>query len=75
MSVARPNSRDDDASFGPRALRLAGLAARSLGWRPPEFWNSTPAELTACLTAEPQVGTAPPSRTDIQRMIEADRHG
>ncbi|MDT7934208.1 MAG: phage tail assembly chaperone [Sphingomonadaceae bacterium] len=38
-----------DGAFGPRALLLAGLAARVLGWRPAEFWAATPAELAAAL--------------------------
>jgi len=37
--------------FGERAAQLAGLAARLLGWRPVEFWASTPAELGAALSA------------------------
>lgn len=35
--------------FGERAVVLAGLAARLLGWRPDEFWNATPAEMAAAL--------------------------
>lgn len=35
--------------FGEAAAVLSGLAARSLGWRPDEFWNSTPDELAAAL--------------------------
>ena len=36
-------------SFGERAVGLAGLAARALGWRPDEFWRATPAEMAAAL--------------------------
>jgi hypothetical protein len=35
--------------FGERAVPLAGLAARMLGWRPDEFWRATPAELAVLL--------------------------
>jgi uncharacterized phage protein (TIGR02216 family) len=35
--------------FGAGAARLAGAAATLLGWRPNEFWESTPAELAAAL--------------------------
>lgn len=35
--------------FGEVALRWSSAAARLLGWRPREFWDSTPAELAACL--------------------------
>ena len=40
--------------FGDQAAELAGLAAALLGWRPSEFWNSTPAELATCLGASGQ---------------------
>ena len=61
-------------TFAARAAALAGLAARVLGWRPQEFWSATPAELTLSL-AEPVDGNAaPPSRADIERLIEKDKH-
>ena len=46
-------------SFGEGAVKLAGLAARLLGWTPEEFWRATPAELAAALhddTVEPVAG-------------------
>ena len=36
-------------TFGERAVELAGYAASLLGWRPSEFWSSTPAELATAL--------------------------
>ena len=33
------------------AARLSGAAAMLLGWRPDDFWDATPAELTAILGA------------------------
>ena len=39
-------------SFGESAVRLSGLAARVLGWRPHEFWAATPAELSAIFADE-----------------------
>ena len=36
-------------NFADRAVELAGLASLALGWRPAEFWESTPAELTSAL--------------------------
>lgn len=57
-------------TFAATALRLARLAARALGWRPPEFWAATPGELAAILAAEPQEGLA---RADLTRMMEHER--
>lgn len=59
-----------DARFGPRAVMLAGLAARLLGWRPAEFWAATPAELAAALA--PPTADAPLARTDLARLMELD---
>ena len=59
-------------SFGLAALGLCGLAARLLGWRPPEFWAATPAELAAAL---PPPGTpASLDRAELTRMME-QQHG
>ena len=38
-------------NLGEAAVRLSGAAAVVLGWRPAEFWESTPAELAAALQA------------------------
>ena len=48
-------------SFFKAAARLAGVAGWLLGWRPDEFWRSTPVELESVLRAargeeEPEVG-------------------
>jgi len=59
--------------FAHAATRLAGIAARLLGWRPGEFWRATPAELALSLDAPPRADT-PPSRDEIERMMERD-HG
>ncbi len=56
--------------FGPLALRLAGLSARALGWRPAEFWHATPAELAACLA--PADAPESLSRDLFDRMMEHD---
>lgn len=60
-------------SFGQCALALCGLAARHLGWRPDEFWRSTPAELLAVL-APAGDPAGPLDRATLQRMMEQD-HG
>lgn len=60
-----------ESRFGPGAARLAGHAARLLGWRPGEFWQATPAELAAAL-APPPGNAAPLGRADLTRMMEQD---
>lgn len=56
--------------LGPAALKLAGIAARLLGWRPDEFWSATPAELGAALTA-PGTPLAL-DRAGLDRLMEHD---
>lgn len=38
-------------SFGEAAARLCSAANVLLGWRPGEFWDSTPAELVLAVRA------------------------
>lgn len=38
-------------SFAASANQLAGQTALALGWSPDDFWNATPAELSAILNA------------------------
>lgn len=37
-------------SFGEAAARLSSGASLLLGWRPDEFWNTTPAELALAIS-------------------------
>jgi uncharacterized phage protein (TIGR02216 family) len=37
------------ALFGKAAAQLCSAASTLLGWRPHEFWSSTPAELALAL--------------------------
>lgn len=57
--------------FGADALRISGLAARLLGWRPDEFWAATPAELAATL-APFDPDPRPLGRDDLSRLMERD---
>ena len=58
-------------TFGAGALRLCGLAARLLGWRPDAFWSATPAELAAVLAPfDPQARSF--GRADLSRLMERD---
>lgn len=59
-------------SWGARAVKLYGLAARLLGWRPAEFWAATPAELFAAL-GPPEAGEdAPLERAELNRLMDQD---
>ncbi|MFA7604180.1 MAG: phage tail assembly chaperone [Novosphingobium sp.] len=60
-------------SFAAAALRLFGLAARRLGWRPGDFWAATPAELMTALV--PPDAAAPFGRDDLTRLMEQDDAG
>ncbi|AXB77828.1 phage tail assembly chaperone [Novosphingobium sp. P6W] len=62
-------------TFAAAALALCGLCARTLGWRPHEFWDATPAELAASLGLLcPDTASAGFDRQTLQRLMEHD-HG
>jgi len=46
-------------SFGEAAARLCGGASLLLGWRPAEFWSSTPAELAVAFQWANVAGDGP----------------
>lgn len=54
--------------LGESAVRLAGIAARLLGWRPEEFWNATPAELATALV-EGGDAIEPVSGGEVQALM------
>ena len=49
--------------FGESAAQLSSAASLLLGWRPDEFWDSTPAELALALTARDAPVAAPDGET------------
>jgi Phage tail assembly chaperone protein, TAC len=55
-------------SFAHAALKLAGQSAVVLGWRPDDFWNATPAELAAILSAFTPEGDAADGKILTQLM-------
>jgi len=60
-------------SFTDNARRLAGQAGLLLGWRPDEFWRTTPDELEtafAVLAALTPAVPTPPDRTTMARLKE-----
>jgi Phage tail assembly chaperone protein, TAC len=64
------------STFTDAARHCCALSARLLGWRPPDFWRATPAELLMALAdpARPDAVT-PPSPETITRMMERDANG
>lgn len=63
-------------TFADAARALAGQAALLLGWRPDEFWRSTPAELATIYAAREQVsGASGLSRSELQAMMEHEGDG
>jgi hypothetical protein len=56
--------------FSHSAAKLAGLAGALLGWRPDEFWNSTPAELAAVMAAMSGDPPAAADSADLARLKE-----
>lgn len=61
--------------FAEGAARLSGMIPRMLGWRPDDFWNSTPAELAAILTTAEEADVEPLGRSEFDQLLERDRHG
>ena len=60
--------------FARSARTLAGLSARTLGWAPDVFWAATPEELALCLEQQ-DTAPAPPTRVEIEALIERDQDG
>ncbi|MBU6206614.1 MAG: phage tail assembly chaperone [Alphaproteobacteria bacterium] len=56
--------------FTQSAARLSGVAALTLGWRPHEFWASTPAELACIVDAMNGQTDTTPSRDEIKTLLE-----
>lgn len=56
--------------FADAALRLGGMAAAILGWRPDDFWRATPAELAGILAVIVPTGEAPGDAALIARLKE-----
>jgi Phage tail assembly chaperone protein, TAC len=57
-------------NFADTAVRLCGQCALLLGWRPAEFWESTPAELACILDAMTTHRETPPDAGDMQQLME-----
>lgn len=62
-------------TFAASARTLAGQTALLLGWRPPEFWAATPAELAAIFAAKADLAPRGVGRDDFTELLERDRDG
>ncbi|WP_299194990.1 phage tail assembly chaperone [uncultured Erythrobacter sp.] len=62
--------------FGDGIPLWLSLSSRVLGWRPADFWRSTPAELAGAIR-EPDAasGTLAPSQDLIAQLLERDSNG
>lgn len=56
-------------------LQLNAIAAQRLGWKPNEFWQATPAELSAALVDPTHLGSPMMSLAEIEHMMERDKNG
>ena len=62
-------------TFSESARVLAGQPALLLGWRPPEFWAATPAELAAIFAVRASIAPPSLSREHLTTMLERETHG
>ena len=59
------------SDFARAATRLDGPSGALFGWRPGDFWNATPDELAALLTALDGEAPVPPDAGTLARLMEA----
>ena len=57
------------------ARELAGQTALLLGWRPPEFWTATPAELAAIFAVQASIAPPSLSREHLNTLLERETDG
>ena len=68
--------KDPQATFAAAASLWWSVAAQWLGWRAPEFWQATPAELRGALS-DPKAAAEGrgPSMETIAEMMERENNG
>ena len=62
-------------TFAETARELAGQTALLLGWRPPDFWAATPAELAAIFAVQASIAPPSLSREHLTTLLAQDRNG
>ena len=60
--------------FAEHARRLAGVAARLLGWPPHWFWQATPREF-ASIFENPDGEAGGMTRIELDQLLEQDSNG
>ncbi len=56
-------------TFADAAKRLGAQCALHLGWRPDDFWNATPAELSSILAVVHHNDDVPAVAADTRRLL------
>lgn len=56
------------AKFGTHILRYVALSAQTLGWKPDDFWQATPADLATALHNPSAPQAMPFQRADFARL-------
>ena len=59
----------DGRLFGEAAAELAGYASSLLGWKPDEFWDSTPSELATAAGLNGEAGETM-NRETLERLLD-----
>ena len=62
-------------TFAESARELAGQTALLLGWRPPDFWAATPAELAAIFAVKASIEPPSLTREDLTTLLERECDG
>jgi uncharacterized phage protein (TIGR02216 family) len=65
-----PSPLEGEGRLIDSAAKLAGLAGAVLGWRPDEFWRTTPAELAGIFEAMRGDGASPAGADVLARLKE-----
>ena len=73
----KPSSQaalDESAHFFSKsAQKLCGQMALILGWRPTEFWESTPHEIAIILSANQTQNITPVDRDTLNQLLQIEQ--
>ncbi len=74
MVSSQAGLEDSERNFSANAQKLYGQIALLLGWRPAEFWDSTPHEIGTILSANDAQNIAPVDREALDHLILNDQN-